>query len=150
MFSDCCSATAVPCTLYQQTAVCTVDLRTCNCFEIAPSDFPDLFKSIMCSFRPMLSFVDFSNPVFLAESNGCIKQVLLKWAQNSHQLLSTRITQKRLRGHDTKNIWFTQHSVITKIDRSSYCMYIFDPADLVTFQKTLVITSRASCCVEPS
>ena len=38
----------------------------------------------MGSFRSMLSFPI----VFVAESNGCIKQ-----AQKSHQLLSIRITQ---------------------------------------------------------
>ena len=37
-------------------------------------------------------------------SNGCIKQALSKWAQKSHQLLSVRITQRKLRGHATKTI----------------------------------------------
>ena len=36
-------------------AVCTVDLRACNCSEMTPSDFPVSFKSILCSFRSMLS-----------------------------------------------------------------------------------------------
>ena len=80
----------------------------------------------------MLSFLDFSIIVFVAESNGCIKQALLKWAHKS-QLLSVRITQKKFRGHATKKIWFTQLPVITLIDYSGYCMYIFDAADLVTF-----------------
>ena len=50
-----------------QTVVWTVDLGTCNCFEMAQSDFPDLFKL-------MLSSLDFPIVVFVAESNGCIKQ----------------------------------------------------------------------------
>ena len=37
----------VPYTLYLQTIVCSVDLGPCNCFKKAPSDFTDLFKSIM-------------------------------------------------------------------------------------------------------
>ena len=39
------------------TVVCTVDLGICSCFEIGWSDFPDFFKSIMCSFRSMPSFL---------------------------------------------------------------------------------------------
>ena len=54
------------------SVVCTVKLETCNCFETAPSDFPDLFKSIMCSFRSMLSSLDSPTVVFVAESNGSI------------------------------------------------------------------------------
>ena len=49
--SDGGSDSTVPCTLDLQTVVCTVDLRTCSNFEMAPSDFPDLMKSVMCSFR---------------------------------------------------------------------------------------------------
>ena len=81
--------------------VCTVDLGTCNCFEMAPSDF---FKTIMSSFRSALSSLDFPIVVFVAESNRYIKQALLKWAQKSHLLLLIRITQKNLRSHATKNI----------------------------------------------
>ena len=66
------SSGSVPCKL---TVVCTVDLGTCNCFEMAPSDFPNLFKSIMCYFRSMLNCLDFSIVVFVAESNVCFKQV---------------------------------------------------------------------------
>ena len=62
------SDTTVPCTLFSPTVVYTVDLGTCNCFEMAPSDFPDLFKSIMCSFRSMLTSVDFTIVVFMPES----------------------------------------------------------------------------------
>ena len=58
-----------------------------------------------------------SHVVFMSESNECIK-ALLKWAQKSHQLLLIRITQKKLIGHATKNIWFTQLSIITKIHGS--------------------------------
>ena len=43
-------------------------------FEIASSDFPDLFKSIMNSFRSVQSY--FAIVVFVVNSNGCIKQVL--------------------------------------------------------------------------
>ena len=50
----------------------------------------------------MLSSLDFPTVVFVAESNGWIKQTLFKQAQKSHQLLSIRITQKKFRG--TKNI----------------------------------------------
>ena len=64
----------------------------------------------------MLSSLDSPIVVFVAESNGCIKQVLLKWAQKSQQLVSIRITQTKLRGHATKNIRFTQLSVITGSD----------------------------------
>ena len=52
------------------TIFCTIGL------EMVPSDFP---------------------VVFVAESNGYIKQVILKWDLKSHQLLSIRITQKNLR-----------------------------------------------------
>ena len=41
------------------------------------------------------------------KSNGPIKQALLKWVLKSHQLLSSVITQNKLRGHATKKIWFT-------------------------------------------
>ena len=93
------SDTCVPCTLYLQTVVCTVDLGTCDCFEMVTSDFLDLFKSIMCSFRSMLSSLDFPIVAIVAESNNCIKQAPLKWAHKSHQLLSIRITQCKFRGH---------------------------------------------------
>ena len=69
-----------PCTLYVQTVVCTVDLGTCNSFEMAPSDVPD-FRSIVRSFRSMLSSLDFPTGVFVAQSNGCIKYVLLNWTK---------------------------------------------------------------------
>ena len=49
------------------TVVCTVDLGTCNCFQMAPSDFPDLSKSIWA----MLSSLDFPIVVFVAESYMC-------------------------------------------------------------------------------
>ena len=39
------------------------NLGTCNCFEMPPSDSPELFKSIMCSFRSMLSSLDFPTVV---------------------------------------------------------------------------------------
>ena len=81
----------------------------------------------------MLIFLDFLTVAFVAETNSCIKQALLKWSQKSHQLASIRITQK-LRDHDMKKCFF---SIITKTDCSSYCMYIFDPADLVTFKEVL-------------
>ena len=74
------SDTTVPCTLYLQTVVCTVYLGACNYFEMAQSDFPDLFKSVMGSFRSMLSSLDFPIVVFVAESDGCFKQALLMWA----------------------------------------------------------------------
>ena len=61
----------------------------------------------MPSFRSMLGSWDFPIVVFVAETNGCIKQTLLKWAQKSHQLLSIRITQKKLTGLTTKKIWMT-------------------------------------------
>ena len=118
---DSSSDMTVPC-LYLNTVVCPVDLGTCCCFEMAPCDIPDLFKSIMGSFRSMLSSLDFPIVVFVAESNGCIKQALLKWAPRSPHLLSIRITQNNLRGHATKNTRFTQLSIITKIDLSSYCL----------------------------
>lgn len=44
-----------------------------------------------------------------------------------------RITQKKFRGRDTKSIWFTRRSVITKADRMCV-LYISDPADLVNQQ----------------
>lgn len=54
--------------------------------------------------KSMLSSWLFPTVVLVAESSGCINQAVLKWAQNSHQLLSIRITQKKLRGHATKKI----------------------------------------------
>ena len=134
----CVNDTTVPCTLYLQTVVCTVDLGTCNCFEndFLPSDFLHLFKSIMRSFRSMLSSLDFPIVVSVAESNGCIKQALLKWAQKSHQLSSIIITQKKLSGHEVKRpcykAIFDSHN-FTKIGNSICCIYIFDSADWVTF-----------------
>ena len=74
--------------LYTYTDVYTVDLGTCDCFEMAP----DLFKSITSSFRSMLSSSDFAIVVLVAESSGCIKQALLKWSHKSHQLLSIKIS----------------------------------------------------------
>ena len=60
---------------------------------MAASDFPG-------SFRSMLSSLDFSTVVFLAESNGYIRQDLLKWDQKNQQL-SIIIIWKQLRGHAT-------------------------------------------------
>ena len=54
-----------------------------NCIEIAPSDFPDLLQSITLPFRSMLSSLDSLIVVIVAESNGCIKQALLKCHQLS-------------------------------------------------------------------
>ena len=101
---------------------------------MAPSDSPDFFKSIMCSFRSMLSSLDVSVAVFVAESNGCVKRALspeLKWAQKSHLPWSIIIPLRKLRGHATGEIWLTQHFVITKINHPICCVYIFEPADLV-------------------
>ena len=39
---DCGSDTTVPCTSYLHVDVCTVDLGSCNCFEMAPSDFAEI------------------------------------------------------------------------------------------------------------
>ena len=58
----------------------------------------------------MLSSSDFSIVVFVAESSGCIKQALLKWVQKNNEMFSVIITQKKLRGHATKNILFKQLS----------------------------------------
>ena len=44
---------------------------------LAPSDFPDSFKSIMSAFRLMLTLLDF----VVFESDGYMKQALLKWPQ---------------------------------------------------------------------
>lgn len=41
---DSSSDTTVPCALYLQAVVRTADLGTCNCSEMAPSDFPDVFR----------------------------------------------------------------------------------------------------------
>lgn len=45
-----------------------MELGTCSCFKMAPSDFPDLFKSVICFSRSMLSSLDFPI-VFVTESN---------------------------------------------------------------------------------
>ena len=50
----------------------------------------------------MLSSLGIPIIVSVADFNGYIKQALFKWAQKSNQLLSIRITQKKLRGHATK------------------------------------------------
>ena len=76
--------------LYTWTVLCRVDLGTSHYFEMAPNVFPNLFKSIMDSFRSMLSSLDTTFVVFVSESNGCIKQTLIKWALESHQLLTAR------------------------------------------------------------
>ena len=68
---DCITDTTVPCTLYL-TTVFTTDLGTCDCFEMAPSYFPDSFKSITVFFRSMLSSLDLPIVVFVADTNGCI------------------------------------------------------------------------------
>ena len=69
-FSDCGSDVTVPCSLYLKTTVCTFALGTCYCFEMTPNDFPDLFKSIICSFRSMLSSLDFPTVVFVTSLMG--------------------------------------------------------------------------------
>lgn len=51
------------------TVVCTFALLTCNCFEMSPSDFPDVFKSITRFFRLMLNSFDFPTVVSVAESS---------------------------------------------------------------------------------
>ena len=43
---DCGSDTTVLCTLYLHIVVCTVDLGTCSCFEMAPSDFPSIIRHV--------------------------------------------------------------------------------------------------------
>ena len=53
-------------TLHFKAIICTVYLGTCNCFEMASSDFLD--KSL-CSYRSILSPLDFPIIVFVAESN---------------------------------------------------------------------------------
>lgn len=73
----------MPSTLYLQTIVCTVALGTCSYFEMAPSDFPVLFKSMICFFRSVLSSFDFTIVPFVAV---CIQWALFKWPQRSHQL----------------------------------------------------------------
>ena len=87
---DCGSDTTVPCTLYAQTVVCTVVLWSFSSFEMAPSDFPDLFKSIMCFFRSVLSSLDFPIVMLVAESHWCIKQALLKDVISCYQSESHR------------------------------------------------------------
>ena len=107
-------------------------------FSVAPNDFLDLFKSMLGSSKSILRSSDFHIVVFVSVVCVCIKQAyLLKWAQKSDQLLSIRIIQRKLRGHATKNICFTQLPVITKIDHSSCCIYIYDPADWVSFSEDL-------------
>ena len=39
----------------------------------------------------MLSSLEFPIVVFVAESNGCFKQPLLKWAQKSHHIRSAQV-----------------------------------------------------------
>ena len=87
----------------------------------------------MCSFRSMQS--SFPILVFVAESGGCIKHALWKWAQKSHQLLSIRITQKKLRGHAPKKIWFTKLSIFTKIIEVTVCIFLIQQI-WSHFQKT--------------
>ena len=115
---------------------CTVDLGNCNCFG---SEWLSWLSSWMwCSFRSTLFSVDFPTVVFVAESNAWIKQALLKWTQKSHPLLSIWITQRKLRGHVSKQIWFKQLIKITKMYGKMYSMYIFESADLVTFSEDLL------------
>ena len=57
----------------------------------------------------MLSSLDFPIVVSAAESNDSIKQALLKWAQKRLQLLSIRITQKKLKGRATKSSVHTKN-----------------------------------------
>lgn len=42
---------------YILTVVCTVDLKTFNCFEMAPSDFPDFFQSLSSFDFPIIVIV---------------------------------------------------------------------------------------------
>ena len=76
----------------------------------------------------LLSSLDFTIVVFLAESNGCIKQTLFKPLPNI-------VVQRKYRGCATKQIWLTHLSIITKISCSSCCMNIFDSVDFVTFSE---------------
>ena len=80
---------------HKQWHTCTIHYGTCSCFQMAPSDFPDLIK-------PIITIL-----VCVAESNGCIRQALLKLSQRSHKLLSIRITQKKLIGCATNNLIHT-------------------------------------------
>lgn len=57
------------CTLCLKTLVCTIG-GTCSCFEMAPGDFPDFFKSIICFLRSVLSSLDSSIVAFVAESKS--------------------------------------------------------------------------------
>ena len=83
----------------------------------------------------MLSSLDFSIVVFMAESNGCIKHVPINMGPEKPAAV-VRITPETLQRTE---IWFTQGSVITRINHLSYmsCIYIFDPADVVTFSEEL-------------
>lgn len=73
--------TTVPGSLYFLTNVCSVDLVTPNRFETAPSDFPNLFQSIMQLFWSVPSCLEFPIAVLAAESNEWIKQDPLNCAQ---------------------------------------------------------------------
>lgn len=107
------------------TVVCIVDLWTCDCFEMAPQDFPDLFKSAMLSFRSMRSALE--SPIVTGVSNKPLLKI-------SHQANHTEEVTK---------MCFTQFSIITNIDCSSYCMHMFEPAGLVTFLCHLI---HVTCC----
>ena len=104
------------------SGVCTVGHWTCDCFEMAPQDFPDLFKSAMLSFRSMRSSLE--SPIVTGVSN---KPLLKIGPEKSPTVIN------RIHTEEVKKISFTQLSIITNIDCSSYCMHIFEPAGLVTF-----------------
>ena len=98
--------------LYTQTVVRTLDLGTCNCFEIAPCDSPDLFKSITCSFRSMLSSVDFPHCSVCSWVWWLYETRPIKMDPEKSPAI-IRIAQKKLKGHDTENISFTQLPIIS-------------------------------------
>ena len=77
-------------------------LRTFNFFEMAPNDFPDILKSMMCTFSSILSSLDCPITAFVAESKGYIKQALFKCVQKKKSPAAINHYHSEEGGHATK------------------------------------------------
>ena len=126
------SDTSAPCTLYLKTIVCTVDLGTCN-----------------HSFRSVLSSLDFTIQCLWPSLMGVLNKPCYHGPWKKHHLLSVRFSQKKVRGHATKNIWLTQPSIITRIDSSGCCMYIFG-GDQISRRFLVTFLSCKTSIMEPN
>ena len=113
----------------------TVDTDTC--LPAASNSLQTLFVAVFGWHLTILTS-------FLSEAGDTVH---FYFTINSQQLLSVRITQKKLRGHATR-IHTTFYRLPSHLNWLWKLVYIFDPADWVTFSINSLLnqTSWMFCC----